>query len=65
MKTILRNTLIATLALLFCSTPVLADSLLLGTAGSGAATTPQPEIMFLFGMGLLGLVGISRRKFKN
>ena len=59
MKKALRIATLISLALLFCSNTAWA------AAESGIASTPGPEAMFLFGLGLIGLTVVNRFKFKN
>jgi hypothetical protein len=60
MKKALSIATMVTLALLFCCNSVWA-----GVLENGIAPTPEPGIMFLLGVGLLGLAAVSRVKFKN
>jgi hypothetical protein len=60
MKKILSIATMVSLTLLFCSNPVWA-----GILENEIASPPRPELMFLFGSGLLGLAIISRFRFRN
>lgn len=59
MKKALSITTLISLALLFCCNFVWT------AAESTIASTPEPEVMFLFGIGLLGLAVMGRFKIKR
>lgn len=46
-------------------TPVLSDLTVNFTPGPGNNTVPEPATMLLFGIGLIGLTGVNRRRFKK
>jgi hypothetical protein len=60
MKRFIKIATMVSLTLFFCSNLVWA-----GILDNIIASSPEPEIKFLFGIGLLGLATIGRFKVKN